>query len=54
MGLYSAIAMSLSGMMGSGLFTVLGCANLTAKSHFPVAGGPAGYIVSNYGNGLIA
>ena len=78
-GLYSAIAMSLSGMMGSGLFTVLGYANLTAKSHipiafllagiaviftvyscaklsatFPVAGGPAGYIVSTYGNGFIA
>ncbi|SNX28319.1 amino acid:proton symporter, ABT family [Polynucleobacter meluiroseus] len=66
-------------MMGSGLFTVLGYANLTAKSHFPiafllagiavfftvyscaklsatfpVAGGPAGYIVSTYGNGFIA
>ena len=78
-GLYSAIAMSLSGMMGSGLFTVLGYANLTAKSHipiafllagiaviftvyscaklsatFPVAGGPAGYIVSTYGNSFIA
>ena len=79
MGLYSAIAMSLSGMMGSGLFTILGYANLTAKSHFPiafllagiavfftvyscaklsatfpVAGGPAGYIVSTYGDGFIA
>jgi amino acid transporter len=78
-GLYSAVAMSLSGMMGSGLFTVLGYANLTAKSHFPVAfllagvavfftvyscaklsatfpvaGGPAGYIISTYGNGFIA
>jgi len=78
-GLYSAIAMSLSGMMGSGLFTILGYANLTAKSHFPiafllagiavfftvyscaklsatfpVAGGPAGYIVSTYGDGFIA
>ena len=78
-GIYSAIAMSLSGMMGSGLFTILGYANLTAKSHFPiafllggiavlftvysfaklsavfpVAGGPAGYIVSTYGNGFIS
>lgn len=78
-GLYSAIAMSLSGMMGSGLFTILGYANLTAKSHFPiafllagvavlftvyscaklsatfpVAGGPAGYIVSTYGSGFIS
>ena len=79
MGLYSAVAMSLSGMMGSGLFTILGYANLTAKSYFPiafllagiavlftvyscaklsatfpVAGGPAGYIVSTYGDGFIA
>ena len=78
-GLYSAIAMSMSGMMGSGLFTILGFANLTAKSHFPYAfllagiavlftvyscaklsatfsagGGPAGYIVSAYGNGFIS
>ena len=78
-GLYSAIAMSMSGMMGSGLFTILGFANLTAKSHFPyafllagiavlftvyscaklsatfsVSGGPAGYIVSAYGNGFIS
>jgi len=34
-GLFSAITMSLSGMMGSGLFTVLGFANLTAGTHFP-------------------
>jgi amino acid transporter len=78
-GLYSAIAMSMSGMMGSGLFTILGFANLTAQSHFPYAfllagiavlftvysfaklsatfsagGGPAGYIVSAYGNGFIS
>ena len=71
--------MSLSGMMGSGLFTILGFANLTSKTHFPIAfllagiavfftvyscakmsatfpasGGPAGYIVSAYGDGFIA
>ena len=34
-GLFSAITMSLSGMMGSGLFTVLGFANLTAGTNFP-------------------
>jgi len=78
-GLISATTMSLSGMMGSGLFTVLGYANLTSGAHFPsafllagiavfftvyscakmsaafpVSGGPAGYIVSAYGNGFIA
>ena len=78
-GLFSAITMSLSGMMGSGLFTILGFANLTSKTHFPIAfllagiavfftvyscakmsatfpasGGPAGYIVSAYGDGFIA
>lgn len=34
-GLLSATTMSLSGMMGSGLFTVLGFAFLTAGTHFP-------------------
>jgi amino acid transporter len=34
-GLFSAMTMSLSGMMGSGLFTVLGFANLTAGTNFP-------------------
>lgn len=78
-GLLSATTMSLSGMMGSGLFTVLGFANLTSGTHFPIAfllagiavfftvyscakisatfptsGGPAGYIVSTYGNGFIS
>ena len=78
-GLLSATTMSLSGMMGSGLFTVLGFAFLTARTHFPFAfllagiavfftvfscakisaafpakGGPAGYIVTVYGDGFIA
>ncbi|MEY3479640.1 MAG: hypothetical protein RIQ71_415 [Verrucomicrobiota bacterium] len=37
MGMVSAIAMSLSGMMGSGLYSVLGYANLTAGTHIPIA-----------------
>ncbi len=37
MGMLSAIAMSLSGMMGSGLYSVLGYANLTAGIHIPIA-----------------
>ena len=78
-GLLSATTMSLSGMMGSGLFTVLGFAFLTAGTHFPfpfllagvavfftvyscakisaafpAKGGPAGYIVTVYGDGFIA
>ena len=78
-GLLSATTMSLSGMMGSGLFTVLGFAFLTAGTHFPLPfllagvavfftvyscakisaafpakGGPAGYIVTVYGDGFIA
>lgn len=78
-GLLSATTMSLSGMMGSGLFTVLGFAFLTAGTHFPLPfllagvavfftvyscakisaafpakGGPAGYIITVYGDGFIA
>ena len=78
-GLVSATTMSLSGMMGSGLFTVFGFAYLTAGTHFPfpfllagiavfftvysfakisaafpARGGPAGYIVTVYGDGFIA
>jgi amino acid transporter len=37
MGMVSAIAISLSGMMGSGLYSVLGYANLTAGTHIPIA-----------------
>jgi amino acid transporter len=37
MGMVSAIAMSLSGMMGSGLYSVLGYANLTAGTYVPIA-----------------
>ena len=37
MGMVSAIAMSLSGMMGSGLYSVLGYANLTTGTHVPIA-----------------
>ena len=78
-GLLSATTMSLSGMMGSGLFTVLGFAFLTAGTHFPLPfllagvavfftvyscakisaafpakGGPAGYIITVYGDGFVA
>ena len=37
MGMISAVAMSLSGMMGSGLYSVLGYANLTDGTHIPIA-----------------